>query len=93
MLVGNVYKEYVRCGTPGCRCNRGERHGPYFYLRSYENGRRRKRYIRKADVAQVKEQCEAYYRAREEVQSQQQLARTHKEIITNMTTTLRELAK
>ena len=47
--VGYLVAEYVSCGKRGCRCGRGERHGPYWYLhyRRFENGRwrGRKRYV------------------------------------------------
>ena len=29
----HVVRETVQCGKPRCRCARGEKHGPYFYLR------------------------------------------------------------
>lgn len=29
----HVVREAVRCGKPQCRCARGVKHGPYFYLR------------------------------------------------------------
>jgi hypothetical protein len=37
--------EFVRCGRPGCRCQWGLRHGPYWYLR-YEEWDRNARVIR-----------------------------------------------
>ena len=35
-----LYFKYVRCGNANCRCNRGQKHGPYAYA-SYreEDGR------------------------------------------------------
>ncbi len=57
--VGYLVAEYVRCGKPGCRCQRGQRHGPYWYLRfrRLENGvwRQRKRFIPAAQVKAVRE--------------------------------------
>lgn len=26
-----LYFKYVRCGKPNCRCNQGQKHGPYAY--------------------------------------------------------------
>ena len=47
--VGYLVAEYVRCGKLSCKCRRGERHGPYWYLRfrRFESGawRQRKRYV------------------------------------------------
>lgn len=56
--VGYLIAEHVRCGKRGCRCHRGQMHGPYWYLhfRCLENGawRARKRYIPAAQVAAVR---------------------------------------
>ena len=32
------YQEGRRCGRPGCRCQRGELHGPYWYRRHALSG-------------------------------------------------------
>ena len=37
--------EYRRCSTPGCRCQRGERHGPYFYAFHKQGGKTIRRYV------------------------------------------------
>ena len=29
----HIVCEFVRCGKSGCRCARGVKHGPYFYVR------------------------------------------------------------
>ncbi|MGZ6565533.1 MAG: DUF6788 family protein, partial [Solirubrobacteraceae bacterium] len=34
-----------RCSSAGCRCRRGELHGPYPYLSIYEQGRSRTVYV------------------------------------------------
>ena len=44
-----------RCSSEGCRCRRGELHGPYAYLAVYADGRSRTVYVPAA--AQVA--CEA----------------------------------
>ena len=47
--AGYLVAEHVRCGKAGCKCRRGEKHGPYWYLhfRRFEHGtwRQRKRYV------------------------------------------------
>lgn len=32
ILRGSLIERYVTCGNPGCKCARGERHGPIWYL-------------------------------------------------------------
>jgi len=32
------YQQGRRCGRPGCRCQRGELHGPYWYRRHALSG-------------------------------------------------------
>ena len=52
-LPGSLQPEWKRCGKPGCRCARGERHGPYFYRYWYEGGRRRRAYVPRTRVPAV----------------------------------------
>ena len=70
MLRGTVLPQWVRHTGVGCRCRRGEPHGPYHYLFQWTPGRRlRKRYVRKAEVEEVSALCrqhqamQALYRA------------------------------
>ena len=37
MLQGSLVVLYRKCGKKGCRCERGEKHGPAYYL-SYKEG-------------------------------------------------------
>lgn len=53
-----VCAQYVKCSKPNCRCVAGQPHGPYFAAFWKENGRIRKRYIRLADVEQMRELSE-----------------------------------
>ena len=32
ILRGSLVERYVTCGNPACKCARGERHGPQWYL-------------------------------------------------------------
>src|SRR2546426_7541823 len=32
ILRGSLIERYVTCGNPNCKCSRGERHGPVWYL-------------------------------------------------------------
>jgi hypothetical protein len=44
-LRGVVLREERRCSSEGCRCRRGELHGPYAYLAVYVGGRSRTIYV------------------------------------------------
>jgi hypothetical protein len=64
-LPAAICTQYVRCGKPGCKCARGELHGPYFYRFWREGGKLKKVYIKKADVARVRDLCQAKRRIRQ----------------------------
>ena len=69
---GAVCAQLVRCGRPGCRCERGELHGPYHYLFWREHGQLHKQYVKMAEVAEVRTICDA---RREREQQMRELAR------------------
>jgi hypothetical protein len=46
------------CGKAGCKCGRGELHGPYWSLRWREGRVHRRRYVRAADVPAVRAMIE-----------------------------------
>jgi hypothetical protein len=54
-LRGVLLSEGRRCSSEGCRCRRGELHGPYSYLAVYADGRSRTIYVPQV----VKSACEA----------------------------------
>ena len=56
---------YRRCGSKGCRCATGDKHGPVFYLTRNENGRTRNIYVLPELRAEVEAGVAAYRRYRE----------------------------
>jgi hypothetical protein len=44
-LPGSLVRQGRRCSSSGCRCRRGELHGPYLYLALYSGGRNRTVYV------------------------------------------------
>ena len=44
-LPGSLVRQGRRCSSSGCRCRRGELHGPYLYLALYAGGRSRTMYV------------------------------------------------
>ena len=55
---------WTRCGKPGCRCNHGQRHGPYWVLRWREGLAHRRRYVRPAELPSVRAAVERRRRER-----------------------------
>jgi hypothetical protein len=54
-LPGALVQQGRRCSSAGCRCRRGELHGPYLYLTLYAGGRNRTLYVPAALEAVVAE--------------------------------------
>jgi len=54
-LRGVLMSKGRRCSSEGCRCRRGELHGPYTYLAVYADGRSRTVYVPSAVEAAVAE--------------------------------------
>jgi len=54
-LPGSLVRQGRRCSSAGCRCRRGELHGPYLYLAVYVGGRSRTLYVPAALEAVVEE--------------------------------------
>ena len=66
LLPGHAQVRRVRCGKTNCRCARGEPHTAYYHAWDTD-GVRFRRYVRKADVAQVRAACEAHRRLQAEL--------------------------
>jgi hypothetical protein len=75
LLPGAVCTQWVRCSRAGCRCARGQLHGPYFYRFWRERGRLRKQYVKRVDVEQVRAQCQARRQERQELAAARELWR------------------
>lgn len=62
LLAGSLVKQYVICGKPGCRCQRGHQHGPLFYLYWKEEGRSRSLYVPRDQAPELRQQIQNYRR-------------------------------
>lgn len=58
-LPGTICSQMIRCGKPNCKCKQGQLHGPYFYHFQRINGALVKKYVKAADVSQMRAACEA----------------------------------
>lgn len=61
-LPGALVNQGRRCSSTGCRCRRGELHGPYLYLALYARGRNRTLYVPAALETVVAEHVEVTHR-------------------------------
>ena len=60
MIRGSWYQLYKSCSYAGCRCHRGEKHGPFYGLSISIEGKRRLQMVRCRDWVTVKEKALAY---------------------------------
>ena len=86
--MGAVCQQWKRCGQPGCRCARGQLHGPYYALFWREDGRLRKRYVRLDAAPRVQASCTE---RREQERQARELARSSREKWRLLQTSLREV--
>ena len=67
MVAGSLVEQYVSCGKPRCRCQRGQKHGPLYYLYWKEQGRSRSLYVPREQVRELRRQIHNYRRFRTEL--------------------------
>jgi hypothetical protein len=58
VLQGSVLAQGRRCGKEGCRCGRGELHGPYVYLSLTRAAESRLVYVPSSLAAEVRRRVE-----------------------------------
>jgi len=64
VLRATLLERMTRCNKPGCKCMRGEKHGPAYYLTvSYSKGRTRQAYVSKERKQLAQAWIENYHRA------------------------------
>jgi len=62
VLRASLIQRFVQCGKAGCKCMRGDKHGPAYYLTvSYAKGRTRQVYVPK-DLLPLAERWVGNYR-------------------------------
>ena len=67
MVAGSLVEQYVTCGKPRCRCRRGQKHGPLYYLYWKEQGRSRSLYMPREQVGELRRQIQNYRRFQAEL--------------------------
>lgn len=64
LLRGSLYAAYKSCRKKGCKCMRGEKHGPFLYLSDKISGKTSMIFIRKSIEYQVRALANNYVRWR-----------------------------
>ena len=65
-LRGSLVERYVTCGNPACKCARGERHGPVWYLTvTLGQGRTTGGIVPSEKVDQVRSWIENYHKVKD----------------------------
>jgi len=64
---GKLSQQYNVCGKADCRCKADppQKHGPYYQLSFTRNGKSSTQFVRKEDLAVVRQQLKSYQRLRE----------------------------
>ena len=69
ILRGSLMERYVTCGNPSCKCARGERHGPSWYLSvTLGPGRTTGSIIPDEKVDEVRGWIENYHKLKEQLE-------------------------
>ena len=68
-LRGSLVERYVTCGNPACKCAKGERHGPIWYLTvTLGPGKTTGGIVAKDNVEQVRGWVENYQKVKEHLE-------------------------
>ena len=69
VLRGSLMKRYLTCGKPECKCARGQRHGPVWYLSvTLDQSHRTGATVPSDQVEQVRRWIENYHRVKERLE-------------------------
>lgn len=76
VIRGSLIERTSQCGNPRCRCRRGHRHGPYYYLSVTRRvGKTELFYVRAEQVDRVRRGIAAYRRGMKVLQELAELNR------------------
>lgn len=69
ILRGSLMERYLTCGNPNCKCARGERHGPVWYLSvTLDQSHREGCTLPPDQVEQVRRWIENYHQIKEHLE-------------------------
>jgi hypothetical protein len=69
VLRGSLMERYMTCGNPDCKCARGERHGPVWYLSvTLDQSHRTGRTVPPEQIDQVRRWIANYHQVKERLE-------------------------
>jgi hypothetical protein len=69
VLRGTLMERYLTCGNPNCKCARGERHGPVWYLSvTLDQSHRKGSTVPPDQVEKVRRWIENYHQIKERLE-------------------------
>jgi hypothetical protein len=69
VLRGSLMERYLTCGNPDCKCARGERHGPVWYLSvTLDQAHRTGATVAAEQVEQVRRWIDNYHQVKERLE-------------------------
>ena len=69
VLRGSLMERYLTCGNPDCKCARGERHGPVWYLSvTLDQSRRLGSTVHADQVQRVRQWIENYHQVKDHLE-------------------------
>jgi hypothetical protein len=71
IMCGFIQQKRIRCGKPNCRCARGEYHTAFYHV-WYSGGFRFRRYVRRADVDELRAACLNYRNLQKQIRNGRQ---------------------
>ena len=76
VLRGSLVERFVTCGNSGCKCAKGERHGPIWYLTvTLGPGRTTGGIVSDDQVGQVRIGIENYYKLKDHIEKVSEINR------------------
>ncbi|MDD3927739.1 MAG: hypothetical protein PHT33_13895 [bacterium] len=80
-VAGSLLKREVRCGKAGCRCEKGELHGPFWYLSQRIEGKTRYTYIPRGRAGVAREKVSEHQRLQELKRKLRQLGKEEENLL------------
>lgn len=74
LTAGSLASRFTKCKHPGCKCGKGEPHGPFLYLSQKVDGKTKWTYLGKATEGRIAKAARRYRSYRERVRELKRLA-------------------